>query len=82
MQRNHIQIFSPFNPTHRLSVCVCVCKGRICACMILYVPFSFIDMQHDYFKKKKNCLTFDYTPGVAGVWKDRICHCCCISDSI
>ena len=67
MQWNHIQIFSPFNPTNRLSVCVC--KGRTCACMILYAPFSFIDMQHDYFKKKKS-LTFDYTPGVAGVCKD------------
>ena len=53
--------------TEPLRSLVCVCKGRICACMILYAPFSFIDMQHDYFKKKKKSLTFDYTPGVAGV---------------
>ena len=27
------------------------------------------DMQHDYFQKKKNVLTFDPTPGVKGVCK-------------
>ena len=31
-------------------------------------------MQHDYFQKKK-VLTFDPTPGVKGVCKDRICAC-------
>ena len=60
-----------------------MCKGRICACMILYAPFSLIDLQLDYFKKKKKkVLTFDSPPGVAGVCKDRICRCCCIRDSI
>ena len=29
---------SPLGP----SVCVCVSKDRICACMVLYVPFPLI----------------------------------------
>ena len=34
----------------------------------------YFDVQHDYLQNK-NVLTFDPTPGVKSVCKDRICAC-------
>ena len=31
-----------------------MCKERICACMLLYVPFLLICMKHDHVLKKLN----------------------------
>ena len=39
----------PFEPILRAEV---VCKDRISVCMVLYAPFLFILMQHDYFQNK------------------------------
>ena len=58
MQHDHIQIFFlPFHPT----------QG-----MVFYAPFPLISYATQLLSEKKIVLTFEPTPGVEGVCKDRI----------
>ena len=57
-----------------------MCKDRICACIVLYqvcsILFNLICNMATFRKKK--VLTFDPSPGVKGVCKDRIIFIMCL----
>ena len=49
---------------------VCVCKDRICACMVLYAPFPLIEYATLLLSGKKNDLTLSRGWRVCVLWQN------------